>query len=60
MARPVNSARRLPIDALAQRNDAELGIGGLILVQIGGEEAHDIVVAELFRPGDQVPYGEIS
>src|SRR4051794_9564248 len=47
------SARGSAVDALAQRHRIELGVGGLFLVQVGVEETNDIVVAELFRPGDQ-------
>src|SRR3954451_23141696 len=47
------SARGSPVDALAQGDGIELGVGGLFLVQIGSEETHDVVVPEFFGPGDQ-------
>src|ERR1700730_4872056 len=45
--------RCLAVDALAKRHGVELGIGGLLFVQIGGQEADHLFVSELLRPGDQ-------
>src|SRR6185437_13376776 len=47
------SVRCLGVDALSHRDGVQLGVGRLLLVEIGGEEAHDVVVAEGFGPGDQ-------
>src|SRR5437764_4530521 len=47
------SAGGLTVDAFSQRHRVELGVGRLFLVEIGGEEANDVVVAELLGPGDQ-------
>src|SRR5438445_908295 len=49
------SARRLTIDAFAQGHRRELLVGCFFLVQIGGEQAQDIVVAELLGPRNQGP-----
>ena len=45
--------RSLRVDALAYRNGIELGVRRLLLVEVGGQEAHDLVVAEFFGPCDQ-------
>jgi len=47
------SACRLAVDALAQRDGVEFGVGRLLFVKIGGEEADDVVVTKLLGPGDQ-------
>ena len=38
-----------------RHTSAQLGVRRLLLIQIGGEETHDLVVAELLGPGYQRP-----
>jgi hypothetical protein len=54
---PKGSGRRrcLRVDTLAQRHCVQLGVCRLLLVQVGGQEAHDLVVAEFFGPCNQRP-----
>jgi hypothetical protein len=40
----LRSGGSLRVDALSWRYRVELGIGGFLLVQIGIEEPHDVVV----------------
>src|SRR5258706_6659 len=44
--------RCLAVDALAKRHGVELGIGGLLFVQIGGREPDHLCGSELVRPGE--------
>src|SRR5436189_6302957 len=44
-----------PVHTFAERNGRELLIRRLLLVQIGGQEAYDVVVAQRFRPGNKRP-----
>jgi hypothetical protein len=43
----------LGVDALAERYGVELRVRRLRLVQVGRQEAHDLVLAEFLSPGDQ-------
>jgi hypothetical protein len=46
-------ARCLTVDAFAQGDGRELFVRSLFLVKVGIEEAHDVIVPERVRPGDQ-------
>src|SRR6478735_5768198 len=52
-----NSGRRrcLRVDTLAQRHRVQLGVCRLLLVEVGRQEAYNLVVAEFFGPCDQRP-----
>src|SRR3954453_9050786 len=57
-ARPrMASACGLAVDALAQRDGVELGVGGLFLVQVRGQEPDDVIMAEFVGPCDQRAIG---
>src|SRR5262249_2170552 len=47
------SGRGLGIDALAHRDGVQLGVGRLLFVEIGIEEANDVLVTKLLGPCDQ-------
>src|SRR5438093_12459173 len=46
------SAGGLAVHAFSQGHSVELCVGSFFFVEIGGEEANDVVVAELFGQGD--------
>ena len=48
-------AGRLPIYAFSQGDCRELLICRLLLIKVGREKAHDVVVAECLGPGDERP-----
>ena len=41
----VSGRRRFLVNALAQRHRIQLGVRGLLLVQVGRQETHDLIVA---------------